>query len=134
MPTRWLHATASARPARPRSTPSRRASAGSCTRPPARSPRLRSSAGAPLHFRWMARMQISVGNELATELGSDRDAMLHALTERSGVNAYLRGNELTLDGEDDAVEQARSVVDELAQLVAQGVSVGPQTVDAVTGV
>src|SRR5690242_5772302 len=82
----------------------------------------------------MARLQMSVGNELAAELGSDRDAMLHALTERSGANAYLRGNELTLDGEDDAVEQARSVIDELAELVAQGVSVGPQTVDAVTGV
>ncbi len=77
---------------------------------------------------------MSVGNELATELGNDRDAMLHALNERSGVRAYLRGNELTLDGEEDAVEQARSVVEELAQLVAEGVSVGAQTVDAVAGV
>jgi phosphate starvation-inducible PhoH-like protein len=83
----------------------------------------------------MARVQMSVGNELATELGNDRDAMLKALTERAGVNAYLRGNELTLDGDDgDAVERARSVVEELAQLVAEGVSVGPQTVDAVAGV
>jgi phosphate starvation-inducible PhoH-like protein len=82
----------------------------------------------------MARVQMSVGNELAAGLGNDRDAMLQALTERSGVNAYLRGNELTLDGEDDAVEQARLVVEELAQLVAEGVSVGAQTVDAVAGV
>ena len=78
---------------------------------------------------------MSVGNELATELGNDRDAMLKALTERAGVNAYLRGNELTLDAYDgDAVERARSVIEELAQLVAEGVSVGPQTVDAVAGV
>jgi phosphate starvation-inducible PhoH-like protein len=78
---------------------------------------------------------MSVGNELATELGQDRDAMLKALIERAGVNAYLRGNELTLDADDgDAVERARSVVEELAQLVAEGVSVGPQTVDAVAGV
>jgi phosphate starvation-inducible protein PhoH and related proteins len=83
----------------------------------------------------MPRVQISVENELATELGNDRDAMLKALTERAGVNAYLRGNELTLDADDDdAVERARSVVEELAQLVAEGVSVGPQTVDAVAGV
>jgi phosphate starvation-inducible protein PhoH and related proteins len=82
----------------------------------------------------MARVQMSVGNELATELGNDRDAMLHALNERSGVRAYLRGNELTIDGEDDAVDQARSVVEELAQLVAEGVSVGAQTIDAVAGV
>jgi phosphate starvation-inducible protein PhoH and related proteins len=83
----------------------------------------------------MARVQMSVGYDLATELGNDRDAMLKALTERAGVNAYLRGNELTLDGDDgDAVERARSVVEELAQLVAEGVNVGPQTVDAVAGV
>ena len=59
--------------------------------------------------------------------------MLRALAERSGVEAYLRGNELTLDGDEDAVERARSVMVELAQLVAEGVSVGPQTVDAVAG-
>jgi phosphate starvation-inducible protein PhoH and related proteins len=82
----------------------------------------------------MARVRLSVENELATELGHDRDAMLRALAERSGVEAYLRGNELTLDGDDDAVESARSVMAELAQLVAEGVSVGPQTVDAVAGV
>jgi phosphate starvation-inducible protein PhoH and related proteins len=77
---------------------------------------------------------MSVGNELAAELGNHRDAMLHALIERLGTQAYLRGNELTLDGEEGAVESARLVVDELAQLVAEGVSVGPQTVDAVAGV
>jgi phosphate starvation-inducible PhoH-like protein len=82
----------------------------------------------------MARVQMSVGNELAAELGNHRDAMLHALIERLGTKAYLRGNELTLDGDDGAVENARLVVDELAQLVAEGVSVGPQTVDAVAGV
>ena len=40
--------------------------------------------------------------------------MLEALAERAGVARYLRGNELTLDGDDDAVERARSVVGELA--------------------
>jgi tetratricopeptide (TPR) repeat protein len=82
----------------------------------------------------MGRVKLSVENDLATELGNDRDAMLRALAERSGVEAYLRGNELTLDGDDDAVERARSVMVELAQLDAEGVSVGPQTVDAVAGV
>jgi phosphate starvation-inducible protein PhoH and related proteins len=82
----------------------------------------------------VARLKLSVGNELAAELGGARDAMLQALRERSGANAYLRGNELTLDGDDEAVENARLVVDELAGLVREGVSVGPQTVDAVAGV
>ena len=77
---------------------------------------------------------MSVGNELAVELGGDRDAMLAALRERSGANAFLRGNELTLDGSDDAVKRARAMVDELAELVGTGASVGPQTIDAVAGV
>ena len=77
---------------------------------------------------------MSVGNELAAELGGDRDAMLSALRERSGVNAFLRGNELTLDGAEDALDRARAMVEELSDLVGSGVSVGPQTVDAVAGV
>jgi phosphate starvation-inducible PhoH-like protein len=79
----------------------------------------------------MGRLTVSLGNELAAELGGGQDALLDALRDQSGAQAYLRGNELTLDGEDDAVERARTLVDELSQLVAEGVSVSPQTVDAV---
>src|SRR3954447_6625606 len=82
----------------------------------------------------MARLKLSVGHDLAAELGGDRDAVLQALADRTGVSAYLRGSELTLDGDDPAVEQARAMVAELSELVDQGVSVGPQTVDAVAGV
>jgi len=82
----------------------------------------------------MARVKVSVGNDLATELGGDRDAVLHELSERTGAALYLRGNELTLEGEDPAVERAKAMVDELSDLVSQGVSIGPQTVDAVAGV
>ena len=82
----------------------------------------------------MARLTLSVGSELASELGGDRDAVLGALAERSGVDAYLRGSELTLDGDDASVERARQMVDELSELVTQGLSIGPQTVDAVAGV
>ncbi|HET7428545.1 MAG TPA: PhoH family protein [Gaiellales bacterium] len=82
----------------------------------------------------MARVKVSVGNDLATELGGDRDAVLHELAERTGAAVYLRGNELTLEGEDPAVERAKAMVDELSDLVSQGVSIGPQTVDAVAGV
>jgi phosphate starvation-inducible protein PhoH and related proteins len=82
----------------------------------------------------MARLKLSVGNDLATELGGDRDAVLHALAERSGARVFLRGSELTLDGEDTSVERARAMVDELSELVDQGVSIGAQTVEAVAGV
>ena len=60
--------------------------------------------------------------------------MLDALAERAGVQVFLRGNELTLDGEQNALDQARALVDGLAELVDEGISVGPQTVDAVAGV
>src|SRR4051795_4900185 len=82
----------------------------------------------------MARLKVSVGHDLATELGDDRDAVLHELAERTGASVYLRGNELTLEGEDPAVERAKAMVDELSDLVVEGISVGPQTVDAVAGV
>jgi phosphate starvation-inducible PhoH-like protein len=77
---------------------------------------------------------LSVGRDLAAELGGDRDAVLDALAERAGVQVFLRGNELTLDGEQDALDQARALVDGLSELVDEGISVGPQTVDAVAGV
>src|SRR6478735_7935523 len=82
----------------------------------------------------MARLKVSVGHDLATELGDDRDAVLHELAERTGASVYLRGNELTLEGEDPAVERAKTMVEELSQLVVQGISIGPQTVEAVAGV
>jgi phosphate starvation-inducible PhoH-like protein len=82
----------------------------------------------------MTRVSLSVGNELAAELGNGQDAVLRALAERAGVEAWLRGNELTLNGEEEAVAHARSLVDELSELVDQGVSIGTQTVDAVAGV
>ena len=80
------------------------------------------------------RLKLSVGRDLAAELGGDRDAVLDALAERAGVQVFLRGNELTLDGEQEALDQARALVDGLAELVDEGISVGPQTVDAVAGV
>jgi phosphate starvation-inducible protein PhoH and related proteins len=82
----------------------------------------------------MATLSFPVTNELAQELGSDRDRLLGAIAERVGCRVYLRGNEVTVEGDDGALGQARIVLEELSQLVEQGLTVGPQTVDAVTGV
>src|SRR3954467_2512117 len=82
----------------------------------------------------MATLSFPVSNELAQELGSDRDRLLGAIAERIGCRVFLRGNEVTVEGEDAALGQARIVLEELSQLVEQGLTVGPQTVDAVTGV
>ena len=82
----------------------------------------------------MATLTFPVSNDLAQELGADRDRLLAAVAERLGCRVFLRGNEVTVEGDDTRLGQARIVIEELGQLVEQGLTVGPQTVDAVTGV
>ncbi len=59
--------------------------------------------------------------------------MLEALRERLHCTIRLRGNQLTLEGDDSRVAEARAVVDELVELVEGGHEIGPSTVDAVLG-
>jgi phosphate starvation-inducible protein PhoH and related proteins len=74
---------------------------------------------------------LSVSNEVAAELATIDDGILHALRERLGIVLRLRGNRLTLEGEDEKVGEARAVIDELVELVEGGHAIGPGTVDAV---
>jgi len=82
----------------------------------------------------VARETLTVSDELARELASRSDELLSALSERLEVQAFLRGDQLILDGDDVPMVQARRVVDELEELVGQGLEIGAQTVDAVSGV
>jgi phosphate starvation-inducible PhoH-like protein len=74
---------------------------------------------------------LSVSNEVAAELATVDDGILHALRDRLGIALLLRGNRLTLEGEDAKVGEARAVIDELVELVEGGHTIGPGTVDAV---
>ena len=74
---------------------------------------------------------LSVPNEVAAELATVGDGVLDSLRDRLGLTILLRGNVLTLEGDDAKVEEARAVIDELAELVEAGHAVGPATVDAV---
>src|SRR5215213_10628875 len=74
---------------------------------------------------------LSVSNDVAAELATVDDAVLDALRERLRITLLLRGNRLTIEGDDPNVTQARAVVDELAELVEGGHEIGPGTVDAV---
>ncbi|MFN8223730.1 MAG: PhoH family protein [Gaiellales bacterium] len=74
---------------------------------------------------------ITVPNEVAAELAGVTDGVLTVLRDRLGCTISLRGNRLTLDGTDDSVATARSVVGELVELVQSGHEIGPDTVDAV---
>ena len=74
---------------------------------------------------------LDVSNEVAAELAGVEDGVLDALRERLACTIALRGNRLTLGGDDEHVAAARAVVDELVELVEGGHQIGPDTVGAV---
>src|SRR3989440_3284338 len=74
---------------------------------------------------------LSVSNDVAAEVAGISDGVLDALRDRLGCTILLRGNRLTIEGDDERVAEARAVIDELAELVQGGHDIGPSTVDAV---
>jgi phosphate starvation-inducible PhoH-like protein len=76
---------------------------------------------------------LDVSNDVAAELAAIGDGVLDALRDRLRCTIRLRGNRLTIEGDDDNVTEARAVVDELVELVEGGHEIGPSTVDAVIG-
>jgi phosphate starvation-inducible protein PhoH and related proteins len=81
----------------------------------------------------LARRQLTLDNAVAAELAGSEDSVLRSLEERLGCEVYLRGNVLTLDGSDEDVASAASMVDELVGLVERGHELAPATVDQVSG-
>ena len=76
---------------------------------------------------------LDVSNQVAAELAGISDGVLDALRERVHCTIRLRGNQLTLEGDDAHVAEARSVIEELVELVEGGHQIGAHTVDAVLG-
>jgi phosphate starvation-inducible PhoH-like protein len=74
---------------------------------------------------------LSVPNEVAAELAGVGDGVLDALRDRLRCTLRLRGNQLTIEGDDERVAAAKAVVDELVELVEGGHEIGPDTVGAV---
>ncbi|MBA2579983.1 MAG: PhoH family protein [Thermoleophilaceae bacterium] len=58
---------------------------------------------------------------------------MRTLEGHLGGDLYLRGNVLTIEGSDDEVALAETVVSELGELVRQGHEVAPGTIEAITG-
>jgi len=75
---------------------------------------------------------VDLPNEVAAELAGTQDAVLRALEEHLDCRVFLRGNLLTLDGEDDEIRAGERVVRELSDLIARGHQIGPGTITAVT--
>jgi phosphate starvation-inducible protein PhoH and related proteins len=79
------------------------------------------------------RAQIELPNAVAAELAGSQDAVLRALEEHLNCSVFLRGNLVTLDGEQDEVAAGERVVHELSDLIGRGHQIGPGTIAAVTG-
>ncbi|MBV8063938.1 MAG: PhoH family protein [Actinobacteria bacterium] len=79
----------------------------------------------------MVQDVLEVPNEVAAELAGIGDGVLGALRDRLGCRINLRGNQLTLDGDDLKVSEARAVVEELVDLVESGQEVGAGTIDTI---
>src|SRR5205807_6506575 len=89
-------------------------------------------SGVPGHS-YTDRVQtvLDVSNEVAAELAGIGDGVLNALRDRLGCTVNLRGNRLTLAGDELKVAEAQAVVEELVELVEGGQEVGAGTVDAI---
>src|SRR4051794_41625695 len=76
---------------------------------------------------------LDISNAVAAELAGISDGVLDALKERLDCTVRLRGNKLTLQGEEQQVADARAVIDEIVELVEGGHQIGSHPVDAVLG-
>jgi phosphate starvation-inducible protein PhoH and related proteins len=74
---------------------------------------------------------LDVSNDVAAELGGIGDGVLDALRDRLECTIHLRGNRVTIEGDDAHVAEARAVLDELVELVEGGQAIGPSTIDSV---
>jgi phosphate starvation-inducible PhoH-like protein len=81
----------------------------------------------------LARKQLTIDNEVAAELAGSGDAVLRRLEDRLDCELYLRGNVITLDGDESSLADGQSMVEELIGLIENGEDLEPQTVDAVSG-
>src|SRR2546423_556232 len=106
---RFLARPASSPPP-PAQTGARKAHSGS-----GRQARQRARAGGPA-----VRRQLELSNEAAAALSGNGDAILRALEGHVECDVYLRGNLVTLEGDENSVDTAATVVTELADLSDQG--------------
>ena len=74
---------------------------------------------------------IQLEDEVAVELAGHHDAVLDAVRERAGCSVSLRGNELTLTGDNWAVDRGRELVQQLVEIFEAGTSLTPDMVGVV---
>ena len=70
---------------------------------------------------------------MAAELAGPGDVVMRTLEGHLDCEVFLRGNVLTLGGDEEAVAMGRTVVRELTDLVRPGHEIAPGTVEAIAG-
>jgi len=73
---------------------------------------------------------IEVADTVAVELAGEQDRVLRELEERLDLSITLRGNRVTLEGEQDRVDAAAGVIGEMTAIVDAGRELGPGAVEA----
>jgi phosphate starvation-inducible PhoH-like protein len=80
----------------------------------------------------LPRRTLTLENSVAAELAGSGDSVLRALRDRTTSKVHLRGNLLTLEGEDAEMDQAAKLVDEMVDLIENGHEVEPDTLNSVS--
>ena len=71
------------------------------------------SGSVPQSRTSLPRRTLTLENSVAAELAGSGDSVLRALRDRTTSKVHLRGNLLTLEGEDAEMDQAARLVDEM---------------------
>ncbi len=79
------------------------------------------------------RSQLELPNDFVATLAGNRDELLRALERQLACRVFLRGNLVTLEGDDDAVDGARRTLEELASLSERGHTLSEATIASVRG-
>jgi len=79
------------------------------------------------------KRNLELPDDVAVELAGSQDVVLRALQAHLDCKVFLRGNMLTLDGEESETDAGERVVRELSELIGRGHQIGPGTIAAVTG-
>ncbi len=74
---------------------------------------------------------IDLDDKVAVEIAGEHDRTLRALEEELGLQIDLRGNCVTVTGEEGRVDTAVGLIQDLARLVGEGRTVEPGTIGAV---
>jgi len=78
----------------------------------------------------MSQRTIEVADSVAVELAGEQDRVLRELEERLELTISLRGNRIVLSGDEDCVEAAAEVIDEVSGMVGRGRAVDATTIAA----